>query len=122
MLLETELLSLLSKEFLTSSHLMLGGSLLETENKSICQPSGLKTGRRRLRNLSSGHLQESSQNSICLRNKILIYKVVANRRWSFTRSGCHERVDCISESLVINCENEMNSPFGWKVFLLILHL
>ena len=104
MLLETELLSLLSKEFLTSSHLMLGGSLLGTENKSICQPSGLKTGRSRLRNLSSGHLQESSQNSICLRNKILIYQVVANRRWSFTRSGCHEGVDCISESLVINCE------------------
>ena len=35
---------------------MLGGHLLETENKSICQPSGLKTGRSRLRNLSSGHL------------------------------------------------------------------
>ena len=37
---------------------MLGGRLPETENKRICQTSGLNTGRSRLRNLSSGLTRE----------------------------------------------------------------
>ena len=39
---------------------MLGGRLPETENKRICQISGLKSGRGPLRNLSGGRLRESS--------------------------------------------------------------
>ena len=38
---------------------MLGGCLLETENKGKCQISGLKSSHGHLRNLSSGRLQES---------------------------------------------------------------
>ena len=44
--------------------IMLGGRLPETENKRICVISGLKSGRGLLRNLSGGHLQETSWNSI----------------------------------------------------------
>ena len=36
---------------------MLGGRSLETENKRIFQTSDLKSGRGRLRNLSSDHLR-----------------------------------------------------------------
>ena len=38
---------------------MPSGRLPETENKEICQISGLKSGRCRLRNLVSGRLRES---------------------------------------------------------------
>ena len=46
--------------------IMLGGRLPETENKRICQISGLKSGRGRgrFRNLSGGRLRESSGSSI----------------------------------------------------------
>ena len=44
--------------------IMLGGRLPETENKRICQISGLKSGRGRFRNLSGGRLRESSGNRI----------------------------------------------------------
>ena len=37
-----------------------GGRSRETENKRICQISGPKIGRGRLRNLHSGRLRESS--------------------------------------------------------------
>ena len=40
--------------------ILLGGHLPETENKSICVISGLKNGCGLLRNLSGGHLRESS--------------------------------------------------------------
>ena len=39
---------------------MPGGRLPETENKEICQISGLKSGRCRLGNLISGRLREST--------------------------------------------------------------
>ena len=48
----------------------------ETENKT-CQISGLKSGHHHLRNLTTGRLQESFINSIWLRNKNIIFKVVA---------------------------------------------
>ena len=44
---------------LQSYVIMPGGRLRETENKRVRQISGPKSGRGRLRNLSSGHLQES---------------------------------------------------------------
>ena len=44
--------------------IMLGDCLPETENKRICVISGLKSGHGPLRDLSGGHLRESSQNSI----------------------------------------------------------
>ena len=75
---------------------MLGGRLLETENKRIYQISCLKSARGRLRNLNSGRLWESFMNSIWQRNKTVIYKAVAYGRWSLTRSGRYERVDCIT--------------------------
>ena len=74
---------------------MPGGRLPETENKRICQISGPKSGRGRLRNLRSGRLRESFWNSVCLRNKTIICKVVSYERWSLTRSGRYERIDCI---------------------------
>ena len=40
--------------------IMMGGRLPETENKRICQISGLKSGRGPLRSLSGGRLRESS--------------------------------------------------------------
>ena len=76
---------------------MPGGRLPETENKRICQISGPKSGRGRLRNLRSGRLRESFWNSVFLRNKTVICncKVVSYGRWSLTRSGRYERIDCI---------------------------
>ena len=74
---------------------MPGGRLPETENKRMYQISGPKSGRGRLGNLGSGRLQESFLNSVWLRNKSIICKAVAYGRWSLTRSGRYERVDCI---------------------------
>ena len=42
----------------------------------------------------TGLIRESSWNSIWLRNKTVIYKVVTYGRWSLTRSGGYERIDC----------------------------
>ena len=47
-------------------------------------------------NLGSGRLRKSFWNSVWLRNKRINWKVVAYGRWSLTRSGRYERVDCIS--------------------------
>ena len=80
---------------------MPGGRLPETENKRICQISGPKSGRGRLRNLRSARLRESFWNSVCLRNKTVICKVVSYGRWSLTRSGRYERIDCIFLSAVM---------------------
>ena len=44
---------------LQSYVIMTGGRLPETEKKRICQISGPKSGRGRLRNLRSGRLRES---------------------------------------------------------------
>ena len=44
---------------LQSYVIMPGGYLPETENKRMCQISGPKSGRSRLRNLCSGSLRES---------------------------------------------------------------
>ena len=64
--------------FVQSFMIKLGGRLhvTETENKT-CQISGLKSGHHHLRNLTSGRLRESFINSIWLRNKNIIFKVVA---------------------------------------------
>ena len=51
MSLKIELLSLLSNDLLTIIGDLLGRRLPETENKRICQISGLKSGRGPLRNL-----------------------------------------------------------------------
>ena len=109
---------------------MLGGRLLERENKRIYQISGLKSGRGCLRNLSSGRLRESFWNSIWLRNKTVIYKVVAyGRPWLLTRSGQYERVDCISKhlsskssctgSIMIPCSFSLT---GWYMYTFIQQL
>ena len=45
--------------WLQSYVIMPGGRLPEIENKRICQISGPKSGRGRLRNLRSGSLRES---------------------------------------------------------------
>ena len=74
---------------------MPGGRLPETENKRIYQISGPKSGGGRFGNLRSGRLRASFWNSFWLRNKKIICKVVAYGRWSLTRSGRYERVDCI---------------------------
>ena len=62
---------------------MLGGRLLETENKRKCEISGLKSGRGHLRNLSSGRLRESFRNSISLRNKTVVvaYEKSVRESW-----------------------------------------
>ena len=81
--------------FLQSYVIMPGGRLPETENKRIYQISGPKSGRGRFGNLGSGRLRESFWNSVWLRNKRIICKVVAYGRWLLTRSGPYERVDRI---------------------------
>ena len=71
---------------LLESYMILhGGCLVETENK-ICQISGPKSSRSRLWNLRSGRLRESFWNSVWLRNKLVICKVVAYGRWSLWES------------------------------------
>ena len=75
--------------------ILLGSHWSETENKRILQLSGLKRGPGRLRNLNTGRLWESFWNSTWLKNKMNICKVVDYGRWSLTRSGLKERVDCI---------------------------
>ena len=67
---------------------MLSDHLPETKNKqNKCQTSSLKTGRVHLRNFSSGCLWESPWNSIWLRNKTVIYKVVAMRELTVQTLG-----------------------------------
>ena len=80
---------------------MPGGRLPETENKRIYQISDPKSGGGRFGNLRSGRLRASFWNSFWLRNKKIICKVVAYGRWSLTRSGRYERVDCIT--LMVLC-------------------
>ena len=80
--------------FLQSYVIMPGGRLPETENKRIYQISGPKSGRDRFGNSGRDRLRESFWNSVWLRNKRIICKVVAYGRWSLTRSGRYERVDC----------------------------
>ena len=66
----------------------------ETENKRIYQIYGPKSGRDRFGNSGSDRLRGSFWNSVGLRNKRIICKVVAYGRWSLTRNGRYERVDC----------------------------
>ena len=65
---------------------MPGGRLPETENKWIYQISGPTSGGGRFGNLRSGRLRESFWNSVWLRNKRIICKVVAYGRWSLWES------------------------------------
>ena len=83
--------------FLQSYVIMLVGCLPQTENKRICQISGLKSPCGRLRNFSRGGLQESFWNSIWLKSKMIIYKVVVYGRWSLIRSDA----DCVCESWIL---------------------
>ena len=53
---------------------MLGGRLPKTENKRICQTSGLKTGHGPLRNLSSGCLSYLQSGRL--------WEAVAYEKWS----------------------------------------
>lgn len=71
---------------------MLGGCLLETENKGICLTSGLKTGHGHLRNLSRGCIGESSWNIFDWETKQLFSDVL--EVMAYSRSGPYERVDC----------------------------
>ena len=69
---KTEILCHLSNDFLT---ILLGGRLPETENKRMSHfwpKSGRPTWK-----LSNGCVQESFWNSIWLKNKMVVYKVVA---------------------------------------------
>ena len=56
----------------------------------------------------TGLIRESSWNSIWLRNKTVIYKVVTYGRWSLTRSGGYERIDCTDLNVQI-------MSAGWRV-------
>ena len=84
-----------ARVFLQSYVIMPGGRLPETENKRIYQISGPKSGCGRFGNVGSGRLRESFWNSVWLRNKRIICEVVAYERWTLTRSGRYERIDCI---------------------------
>ena len=55
---------------------MLGGRLPETENKRICQISGLNSGR--------GTLRRTGKQNGCLQSG----------RWLITEGGRYEGVDC----------------------------
>ena len=58
----------------------MGGRLLATENKRICQISGLKSGRSRLRNLSSSRLRE------------FLKQYLTEKQNSYLESGCLQEV------------------------------
>ena len=60
MSLKIELLSLLSYDLLTIIRDYVEWSHTRNRKQTICQISGLKSGRGPLRNLSGGHLRESS--------------------------------------------------------------
>ena len=75
------------KDFVTIICDHVGGSL-SRNRKQILNMSNWS------QNLSSGCLHKSSWNSIWLRNMTVIYKVVTYGRWSLSRSGHYERVDC----------------------------
>ena len=47
---------------------------------------------------------------------MVVYKVVAYGRWSLTRSGRHERVDCISLLIVLNSWSWVRIPFKPEFF------
>ena len=82
--------------FLQSNVIMPGGHLLTTENKESCQISGLKSGRNLVAlNIWEVVAYKSFWNSIWLRNEMVIYKVVAYRRWvAYEKwSGRYERID-----------------------------
>ena len=65
------------------------------KTKGICQISGLKSGRSWLRNQTSGCLRESFWKSIWVRNKTVIYKVVAYERKLLREVvAMRDRVDC----------------------------
>ena len=54
-------------------------------------------GRGRIRNWGSCRLRESFWNSVWLRTLRVTCQVVAFGRWSLSRSGRYERVDCVFE-------------------------
>ena len=62
------------------------------------------------RNLGSGRLRQSFWNSDWLGNQRIIFKVVAYGRWSLTRSGHYERVDCTWILSVNNFRKSHNWP------------
>ena len=72
--------------------IMLGGRLPETENKTICQISDLKSGGGRFRNLSGSRLRESSGNR---ETKRLFTK------WSLTGGGRLREVIAMRELTVL---------------------
>ena len=71
--------------------------------------------------LRSGRLQESFWSRIWQRNKTVIYKVVAYRRWLLMRSGRYGRIDCIMINEMFtcilnqNCQNK--AEFAVPIFL-----
>ena len=85
---------------------MSGGCLPETKQKIVLNV--LPKNWLWLDKKFSGHLQESSWNSIRLRKKTVIYKVVTYGRWSLTRSGPSERIDCTDLNVQI-------MSAGWRV-------
>ena len=92
---------------LQSYVIMPGGRLPETENKRICQISGPKSGRGRLRNLRGGRLRESFWNSDWLRNKTVICK------WSFTGGGGLREVVAMRELTVVGRRASLAKLAGW---------
>ena len=68
----------------------------ETQRNIICRISGFKNWSQSLRSSASGRLRECLHvHFSILRSKTVISKVVAYTRWSLTRSGRYESVDCI---------------------------
>ena len=80
---------------------MPGGRLPKQKRKGLVyQISGPKSGRGRFGNLGSGRLRESFWNSVWLRNKRIICKVVAYGRWSLTGGGRLREVVAMRELTV----------------------
>ena len=84
-----------SDGFLTIIRNHAGWSLTGNRKQKNVSNFWPKKWSRSLWKLSSGRLRESFLNSVWLRNKSIICKVVAYGRWSLTRSGRYQRVDCI---------------------------
>ena len=73
---------------------MPGGRLLGAETQRTMSSLWFKERSQSLRHSASGHLREFLHvHFIRLGSKTVLYKVVAYRRWSLTRSGRCESVD-----------------------------
>ena len=89
---------LLAVLYFSSFHIYFSAHVLDFLSSRLSAPGSPKMGRWS----STGIIKKKNSHwTVRLRNKRIICKVVTYRRWSLTRRGRHERVDCIT--LMVLC-------------------